>query len=309
MYTRKEMFETDYISEILAQADGFAWDAEKSVDDFKEDISRLIAKIKGVAVVPDFIYVLTPYVDDAEKLVKATFTIKLRKKQRLNDDNSMKFSTVILCTSSVYTQTARIIANWVDNVFIAFRAVGNVSELNNFFSEHIPNSKVDFAFSKNRIVAVSDDKITIGLDDAQCADIADLPFFDSFELRCENATNTMVDIMDTVVRPLDFLRMKNFFTNTLELHTRVGFVKLIKKAYSLDIFKVSEDKEGIFRYETDKYFGLVARTSEDVPDTVKDYVIGEKFNYYWVLSPIDKKTEETVFDEDIKSELLDAVTE
>lgn len=309
MFSRKEMFETYYIEEIASKADGFEWADDKGVDEFKDEISRLIAKIKGSPIIPDFLYVLTPYVTEDNKLVKATFTLKLRKKQRLSDDNSMKFSTIILCTKDVYKQTARIIANWIDNVFIATKAQANIKEFNNFIAEHIPNSKVDFAFSKNKIVAVSDDKITVGLNDIQCADLATLPFFDSFELRRENATQSLIDIMDTVARPLDFLRTRNFFTNALEIHTRIGFVKLIKKAYSLDIFKASADKEGIFRYETDKYFGLVARTSSDVSDVTDDFVIGEKFNYYWVLSPLDKDTEETVFDSEVKSELLDAIVE
>lgn len=303
LFKKREMFGSSYYNDVMAKVNGLVGGADVSPDEFRNNVSDMIDRIKLVSGMPDFVYLLTTHTSEEGKLTNVTFTLKLRKRDRLKDD-SLKRSTGIIYGAKIYERIASVIADWADNRDITVMATQNVDALNQFLLENVPNSKVDFAYGTPFVTSISDDKMTIGLTDAQAASIAELPFFDDCAFRVESSTQIVSDLMDSLTRPVDIVRTKNFFTDTLDLRTRASFVKLIKKAYRKDITK--SKGEGVFKYEDDTYFGLITKT-EEVPSLDADFTIGEDgFNYYWSLSPIIKETGETLFEEDKKSELLNS---
>lgn len=250
--------------------------------------------------------------DDETKVTAIEFSVKISKKERVEDIKKKKFN--VLVTEHTIETMADDFAVWFDDVTEYVELSHDVNELNAIVAEIVEEKAIDFSVkfvvSDNKIEEISDTFIEVGITREVAKKIKKLPVFDApDESIKENYKVIIADTLKACARPFDIFQSKSVFARDLDLYTRVTIAKLIRKTCSKQAKNIRDgygyvDTDGIFAL-VDRYFVSKAEAKELEEQRGEPVHIEEKtcdnkrlkdkemVVSYYRLSPFNKETLES----------------
>lgn len=313
MYNANEMFGVSIRTELKERTKLIDFVGDTSIKGVTEKIEEVIRESKTIVGVPDYITIITAHTVDGETADEFKITFKSRVKDTINGDN-LKASTVIGCTNVMKTLLINFIADWVDNYQLTYKAQYNAKVLTDVVAPMCGDIKVAFTYSDLPIVSMTNNSVVLGLSAEVLASLGTFNIFSKVEYVRGVARESLMATLQSLSTPYEILTVKSGVLKALDVTTRVGVAKLLRKAYRKNIKGMAEwidskvaKGEDIFESpvckfeysdEQGAFFGLMKCIKSDKVEDKSDVVLEKGgYSYVTVLSPFDKKLQ-TLSNED-----------
>lgn len=287
MFSAREMFAVSHIQEFMDNAVFVEFDGDMTPTQVKQKTQSVLSAAKMTKYVPDFITTITIRVkdEDPNKVDSVRVTIKLRERDKINGEDSFRYSSTFWYNDSYKEKLIKFVAGWFDDYSRTLMAIANAEELTSKIEPLCDVVKIGFAYSDKAVVSITDKSIVLGLSAEALAYAATLPLFLDVDLVSDLYLGGIKDLLSSFTEPWEVLTSKAQFFKELGVYTRVNFAKILRKTFKKDI-KDKKNVDVVCKLDFGGCFGLVKRVAdEQVIEGTPVLHSEDGYSYVTVLTP------------------------